>query len=1054
MKLHPIIAFGMILWIGLGSSFADRPTYTAYRLAKSPVIDGDLSDWPSLPVLFLGQQQHVAGGTWSGPDDCNAMIRIGWDDKAMYFAARITDNQTEHNAPDADAGNIWNYDSIQWAMDIGANGGSSYDGDDYEYGFGRTVSGPCVYRWQVSASALVPGRTTQVPLAIKPLPNGKGVVYEAAVPWGQLLPLDPQEDKEIGFSVVVQDSDGGERKNLQWTQGIITGKTPEKFGRLVFSAATVATDNADVLLSGRSLLGIQPERYSVQTPGLKGNAKLDWRLVNADGKVTDRGSIAKRDSADGGFHFNLTPEKYPSGEYTLSVRVAPEGKEKPLHSQMEINCTSVKQIAELQQTILTRQEEIRKRIAQAKEKEIETAYAVAALTVSEIFEPFVKEDVQKNRYHQALQNVLSISTALKEQTDLLEKQLKQGPDAWRAIPRPNLSDIRIEGTSFLAEGEPIMLVGPMTFLWEMYRDREKFGRLGFNTIRIGLEPVTTYDDKGQLRTDNPWGAMRECISVARQQNMAVATHTPLYKQVWASIIRRGNVGFDDLHREFTSYVDQAIREIGPGQCFLHEISVEGQRAPARFEPDMHLKAYRDWLREEYKDIKRYNQICGTSFADFDQVTFPDESEKNSARKFDRTVFLQRIIYEEMAWAASVVRKKDPRAFLAGYPSWLMMDDEADFHYYLLDAEEETKIYDICDADTAGDENSTRYAMDTIHWLAMYRDLMVGLAPGKPQWDGEFHFVNELHLYPKGWTAAMHFQAYLHGLSGTHGWHWIHGDGANTAILHDAQVCLDYSATALDLRRLSKEITAFHAAPAKTAILYSQRSTPYSPTPTKKENPGYFGPIVSTHLRKMRDVYEGLFFEGVKLTFVTERQIEAGRLDEFTLLIVPAASHVSDEVVEKVQQFARQGGKVILLGECFAYDHRSQPRAEPIRGDGIHSEPAVANDVQARKTLAGWLDILKLRPPIHVEITPNNPPTVEWRYARDAKTGRELLYLLNIGHDPVKVSITRRDGSPVSCVDLRTGQPVGSNFSMSSLQLHILQVHQMEKDKQEERRSFE
>ncbi|MBN1554747.1 MAG: beta-galactosidase trimerization domain-containing protein [Phycisphaerae bacterium] len=1038
MTFKRISSLGFLFVFFAASSFAERPSYTAYRLARAPVIDGDLSDWPELPVLFLGQEQHVSSGDWSGPDDCRALIRLGWDDKALYFAVRVIDDEIVQNLPDGEASRIWSEDSIQWSVDINADGGIGYDGNDYEYGFGKTQSGPCVYRWHVSSASLVVGRTKQVPLAVNPSADGKGVIYEAAVPWGQLLHLQPTKHREIGFTIVVQDRDEKKKNVLQWTRGITTGKNPGKFGRLKFSDAAAGAGEAGLLISGKTLLANDPARYSVRTPNFKGAAELDWRLVDHNGKVVDSGSITQRDNADGAFGFQLTPEKYPAGKYALAIRLIPKENGKPLQGRLDIERVSVKQIGELQEKIRRQRQELQALIKTAKENGIETAYAVGAATVSELFEPYTREDLEKNRYPLALRNVKNISSALKRQAEVLKRQMKQGPEKWRIVPRPDLSRIRLQGREFCVGEEPVILVGPLSWLWNIHRDRDTFGKFGINTLRIGMEPAELYDEKGRLKKDIPWWAMRDCIKAAEEQNLAISNTNLLYKQVWDGVQRRGNVGLDDLRREYISYVDMSFQRFGTGHFFMHEIAVEAQRAPARFEPKLHLQAYRDWLRKEYGSIEKYNRICKTSFPGFDQVTFPDDKETNPGRKFDRAVFLQRVVSEQLAWAADVVRKRDPRAAVAGYPSGLMMDDECDFYTAGLDAELDVRGYDFCDADAAGDFVSAKYAMDTMHWMAMFRDLMCGLAPDKAQWDGEYHFVNERRAYPAGWTAAIHFQSYIHGLSGTYCWVWNRNDATDCALLMDAQVCLDYSETALDLRRLAKEIVAFHAATADVAILYSHRSTPYSPVPTRKSYPGAFGPVVSTHLRQMRDVYEGMFFEGTKLTFVTERQVEAGRLKKFKLLIVPAASHVSDEVVEQVRQYAEQGGRVVLVGDCFTHDHRSVPRRGKLSGKGIQAIPAVADDADARKQLAPRLTELKLRPPIQVVSTPDDPPTVEWRYAHDKKTGRELLYLLNVGHDPVRVRLLR-DGKGVEGVDRRTGRRVGPDLRMDSLRLHLLEL---------------
>ena len=74
------------------SNWPEHPQLHAVRVTNSPTIDGDLSDaaWQNAPE-FTDFTQH-------DPDDMKpptmpTSIRIVYDDKAIYFGAKMTDPQ-------------------------------------------------------------------------------------------------------------------------------------------------------------------------------------------------------------------------------------------------------------------------------------------------------------------------------------------------------------------------------------------------------------------------------------------------------------------------------------------------------------------------------------------------------------------------------------------------------------------------------------------------------------------------------------------------------------------------------------------------------------------------------------------------------------------------------------------------------------------------------------------------------------------------------------------------------------------------------------------------
>jgi hypothetical protein len=188
---------------------------------------------------------------------------------------------------------------------------------------------------------------------------------------------------------------------------------------------------------------------------------------------------------------------------------------------------------------------------------------------------------------------------------------------------------------------------------------------------------------------------------------------------------------------------------------------------------------------------------------------------------------------------------------------------------------------------------------------------------------------------------------------------------------------------------------------------------------------------------MRKVYEGLFFTGAKVGFVSERQVEAGALKGHRLVIVPAASHVSDKVVEGLIRFAREGGQVVLVGQCLEFGRRGWKRKDAVPDASFTRLPAFPDAVRARAELAPRAALLAGERPVTVSTLPGPSPTVEWRCAADGEGGW-LLYMLNTGHEAVEVTL-QREGRPVGGIDLLTRNRVYSQTRLKSLQVKLIQM---------------
>src|SRR3954466_6812396 len=76
--------------IARAANWPEHPTLHAVRVTTAPAIDGDLSDaaWQSAPE-FTGFTQHDPDDT--KPPTMRTSIRVVYDDKAIYFGARMDD---------------------------------------------------------------------------------------------------------------------------------------------------------------------------------------------------------------------------------------------------------------------------------------------------------------------------------------------------------------------------------------------------------------------------------------------------------------------------------------------------------------------------------------------------------------------------------------------------------------------------------------------------------------------------------------------------------------------------------------------------------------------------------------------------------------------------------------------------------------------------------------------------------------------------------------------------------------------------------------------------
>jgi hypothetical protein len=246
------------------------------------------------------------------------------------------------------------------------------------------------------------------------------------------------------------------------------------------------------------------------------------------------------------------------------------------------------------------------------------------------------------------------------------------------------------------------------------------------------------------------------------------------------------------------------------------------------------------------------------------------------------------------------------------------------------------------------------------------------------------FVPAEHVYTAIWQGAVHGQ----GASATWIWQRTYDpkSDAEGLILHRAACTAAMSRCALDLMRLSREMAAIQNAAPEAAILFSHAAT--------LQDKRYF----MTRAR----VYEALNFCGIPIAFVTDEQVAAGKLKDYTVLVVPQAQAATRASVDAMRTYSREGGRVLAYGEDNLTRDEYGRGIAPV--ENITTLPSVKG-VELRNVMMGALAKEGVKAPFVPRASDKEIPYgVEWRCA--VLDGRDIVNVVNYAKDPVVMELPK------------------------------------------------
>ena len=213
---------------------SEKIDFTVASYAKDkPIIDGKINDgeWNDATAMISDSQSQVAMSDWRGKNDLSVKTVLEWDEEYLYLAVRALDD-VWHFDKAAEPVNIWQSDSVQFGIlygDVDEVVLGTANRTFEELGIGMTGLGAVAYRWS-SQTDHKAGRITNCEAAIGRA--GMYTHYELKLPWSEVIADGkiPSKGEKLGFSLLVNDNDGGGRRGwIEYASGIGSYKDSKLF---------------------------------------------------------------------------------------------------------------------------------------------------------------------------------------------------------------------------------------------------------------------------------------------------------------------------------------------------------------------------------------------------------------------------------------------------------------------------------------------------------------------------------------------------------------------------------------------------------------------------------------------------------------------------------------------------------------------------------------------------------------------------------------------------------------------------------------------------------
>jgi len=548
-------------------------------------------------------------------------------------------------------------------------------------------------------------------------------------------------------------------------------------------------------------------------------------------------------------------------------------------------------------------------------------WAKVSLTVLQNFARYVEEDLNhrflfpdgSQTYPEIRRAWMQLDELRQVEAHLLRELRRPSKPVvlWRFQgKRPEVRD----GSFVDDSGRPYFFHGYGHF-GQVQADIEKLPDYGVNIIQIEVGPDSIFPSEGTIN-EEPIRQLQQVLQRAEKVNVSVTLLiSPHYFPQWMlqryPHLRKRRHGFLQycLHApESQQLLKQYIRALIPSLSrypSLHSICLSNE--PVSFEEpcEYATRDWRRWLQTRHGDIHALNRRWQTTYAQWEDIPLPDPFDGNARNHlpswYDFIRFNQEFFAQWHQMLADAIREVAPELPIhAKAMTWTLLGDSD--VVYGADAYLVAQFSDINGNDSVNfySHGEGEYAQG---WLlnAMSHDLQRSMK-NAPVFNTENHLIpdRETRPVPAQHVHTVLWQAAVHGQGATTIWVWERtfdprSDFAGS-IMHRPACAEAVGRVNLLLNRLAREVTALQRAPADVVLIDSV---------TGKVWDG------GAYTDCQQKLYEALTFCGVKVGFISERQLENGQLPTALVLFVANQRHLSDQAVQTLRRY---GGRIVFVGD--------------------------------------------------------------------------------------------------------------------------------------------
>ena len=618
---------------------------------------------------------------------------------------------------------------------------------------------------------------------------------------------------------------------------------------------------------------------------------------------------------------------------------------------------------------------------------------------------------------------------------------------WSGGARPH-----IEGPSFVgADGRPIFFIGYGHFQ-QVRDDIEKFPAYGINIVQHGeFGPREVFPAEDKI-DDAPINRLVDELDRAAKAGVAVDfLISPHYMPDWLFAkyphLRKARADFFPysiyasegraLVKRFIDYVIPKIKD----KPALLSVCLSNEPINAQEPDQFSRKAWCHWLAlHHHGDISKLNDSWHTHYASFADVPQPSALNRSDP-EWPSPIWADFCRWNDEYFSDFHKSMADMVHGVA--PNLPVHAKATTWHMYRADlvanGDEPTRLDAATDIngndsvnlwsfnERGGDliergttdfaqgwrENALAYELQrSTHEAPVFN------SENHLIFDRETRYVDPAHVRSALWMGA------IHGQSATTLWVWQReksnpgGDFAGD-IMERASCAEAVGIVNLDLNRAAEEITVIQKSPARAMILVS-------PTAALWDGKKYENALVRT--------FTGLSFTGVKVGFVTERQLEQGFVPKSPVLFLPATQHVSRAAAEALLQ--KYKGTLIPVDErSMLTDEYDAPLpAHPVDKHCVYTQGASVVVEPFQRVL----DDARIVPVVRVLDSNDRPQSgVQWQTAAMSDHS-VVMNLYNASHDPQTVLFRRTGVTANAMKDFFTGQTVtaGQTITLAPMEVRL------------------